>query len=230
MATTRVEADQGFEQAPRRQRRLRRPAGFGLVLLAIVVSMIVIATIGDLPIGRFLAVGVIAAALLLALRAAEVPPRHHIQATVLTAVAVVGAFLALITGRGTPGFTGGIMLLLVVLTPVVLATRLVRNPDVTAQSLIGALCVYLLIGIAFELVYGIAAELTGVPFFVQTNRPTSADYQYYSFITLTTVGYGDLSPRETLGRMMAITEALAGQVYLVTVVALMVSNYRRRPD
>jgi len=230
MATTGVDADRGVDSAPRRQRRLRRPAGFGLVLLAIVVAMVVIAAYGDLPAGRFLAVAVIAAALLLALRAAEVPPRHHFRAMVLAVVAIVGALVALVTGRGTPGFTGAVMLLLVVLTPVVLATRLLRKPEVTAQSLIGALCVYLMIGIAFELVYAITAELTGTPFFVQTDRPSSVEYQYYSFITLTTVGYGDFSPATALGRMMAITEALAGQVYLVTVVALLVSNYRRHSD
>jgi hypothetical protein len=232
MATSEeVEAGQGVEPSPHRQPRLRRPPGFGLVLLAIVVAMAVIAAIGDTPAGRFLSVAVLAAALVLAMRAATVPPRHSFRATILAAVAVGGSFVALLSGAAnTPGFTGGVMLLLVALTPVVLATRLVRNPDVTAQSLIGALCVYLLIGVAFELVYALTAEISGIPFFVQTNRPSAADYQYFSFITLTTVGYGDFSPGTTFGRMLAITEALAGQVYLVTVVALLVSNYRRRPD
>jgi hypothetical protein len=230
MSTTEVEADHGIEPPPRKRPRLRRPPGFGLVLLAIVVAMIVIAAIGDTPVGRFLAVAVIAAALLLALRAAAIAPRHNLRATILAAVAVGGSLVALATGASTPGFTGGVMLLLVALTPIVLATRLVRNPEVTAQSLIGALCVYLLIGIAFELMYALTAELSGIPFFVQTDRPTAADYQYFSFITLTTVGYGDFSAGTTFGRMMAITEALAGQVYLVIVVALLVSNYRRRSD
>src|SRR5262245_53854251 len=228
MSTTEVEADDGIESTPTKHPRLRRPPGFGLVLLAIVVAMIVIAAVGDTPVGRFLGVGAIAAALLLAQRAAAIHPRHQFRATILAVVAVGGSLLALVTGRGAPGFTGGVMLLLVALTPIVLATRLLRNPDVTAQSLIGALCVYLLIGIAFELIYALTGEISGIPFFVQTDRSTAADYQYFSFITLTTVGYGDFSASTTLGRMMAITEALAGQVYLVTVVALLVSNYRRR--
>jgi len=60
-----------------------------------------------------------------------------------------------------------------------------------------------------------------------TTASTAADYVYFSFVTLATLGYGDLVPRTTLGRMLAVTEALVGQLYLVTVVALLVSNYRQ---
>jgi voltage-gated potassium channel Kch len=54
---------------------------------------------------------------------------------------------------------------------------------------------------------------------------------YYSFITLTTTGYGDFVPLADVARMVAVTEALLGQVYLVTIVALLVSNVggSRRP-
>ena len=57
---------------------------------------------------------------------------------------------------------------------------------------------------------------------------TTADYLYFSFMTQTTVGYGDLTAAGNLGRACAVLEALVGQLYLVTVVALVVSRMRPR--
>jgi hypothetical protein len=64
-------------------------------------------------------------------------------------------------------------------------------------------------------------------FFAQTSAESGVDYVYFSFVTLTTVGYGDLTSRLDLGRMCSIFEALFGQLYLVSVVALLVSNVGR---
>jgi voltage-gated potassium channel Kch len=66
------------------------------------------------------------------------------------------------------------------------------------------------------------------PFFVQTRDPTTADYLYFSFITLTTVGYGDYTAAGGFGRAAASVEALLGQIYLVTVVATIVSGMVNR--
>ncbi len=89
----------------------------------------------------------------------------------------------------------------------------------------GVLCIYLLIGILFSTAFGAVQEISNENFF--TGGPgNTADYLYYSFATLTTTGYGDLVAATNLGRSMAITEALIGQIYLVTVVALIVGNMR----
>jgi hypothetical protein len=65
------------------------------------------------------------------------------------------------------------------------------------------------------------------PFFASGEGDTE-DFLYFSFATLTTVGYGDLTAASDLGRSLAIMEALIGQVYLVTVVALIVGNLARQ--
>lgn len=57
--------------------------------------------------------------------------------------------------------------------------------------------------------------------------PDSGDFLYFSVITLTTVGYGDLTPATAVGRTIAMTEALVGQLYLVSVVAAVVGRWRR---
>jgi hypothetical protein len=87
----------------------------------------------------------------------------------------------------------------------------------------GVLCLYLLIGLMFAVAYGAIDEVSDTSFF--TNGSTQRDdYLYFSFTTLSTVGYGDLTAATNLGRSLAITEALVGQLYLVTVVAVIVSN------
>ena len=55
------------------------------------------------------------------------------------------------------------------------------------------------------------------------------DYLYFSLVTLATLGYGDLSASSSLGRMLSVTEALAGQLYLVSIVAVLVSNIGTTP-
>ena len=65
-------------------------------------------------------------------------------------------------------------------------------------------------------------------FFASDAAESTANYLYFSFVTMTTVGYGDLSAAEGIGRAFAIALALTGQIYLVTIVALIVSNLGAR--
>jgi hypothetical protein len=85
----------------------------------------------------------------------------------------------------------------------------------------------LLVGLFFAFLFRFTASVGLGPFFASTDRASDADYLYFSFSTLATLGYGDLVARTNLGRMLAVTEALFGQMYLVTVVALLVSNFGR---
>ncbi len=209
-----------------RLHRLEQRPRYGLVLATIVLAIIIVTFAPDTNVTRFVAMAVLGAALLLALRSAQAAPRLQRQAVALIGIALIGGLGALVTGRGTSEFSSTLTLILVGLTPVVLATRLVRNPEVNAQSLIGAACVYLLMGLFFALIFSLTPVVTGSPFFTSTNQPTISDYVYFSYITIATVGYGDLVPYTTLARMLSVTEALSGQLYLVTVVALLVSNYR----
>jgi len=64
-------------------------------------------------------------------------------------------------------------------------------------------------------------------FFAQQDSTTVAHCLYFSFTTLTTVGYGDLTAASNLGHTLSVTEALSGQIYLVTVVSVIVGNLGR---
>jgi hypothetical protein len=228
------EADQSGDAAesaqPERVRApRRRPHGYGLVLLTIVLA-IVIASLGEGgALTQWLSLLLIGAALLLALRTAEVHPRTQRLVAVLVGIALV---VGLLSSLPSMTFVPASLVLvigavLIAATSIVLAGRLVRNPEVTRQTIVGALCVYLLIGLFFAFVFGAISRVLGAPFFASIDSASSSDYLYFSFVTLATVGYGDLVARSNVGRMLAATEGLTGQLYLVTVVALLVSNLNR---
>ena len=76
----------------------------------------------------------------------------------------------------------------------------------------------------FAFLYAAINGLGGSPFFSQTSHATTAEFLYFSFVTQTTVGYGDFTAAGGLGRTLAVLEAVTGQLYLVTVIALLVSR------
>jgi hypothetical protein len=213
----------------RQPARRGQPRGYGLVLLAIVLAILIASVGQNGALTQSVSLILIGAALLLALRAADVHPRTQRVAVVLVVAALL---VALLSSLPVVTFVPASLVLvigaaLIAATSVVLAQRLLQNPEVTRQAILGALCVYLLIGLFFSFAFTAIAVISGTPFFVQTPEASTADYLYFSFITLATVGYGDLVARSNVGRMFSATEGLTGQLYLVTVVALLVSNLNR---
>lgn len=113
---------------------------------------------------------------------------------------------------------------LLLITPVVVVARLGTRPRITTDSLAGLLAAYLQLGLLFAATYRLVELATDEPFFEQSAPGSAMDYQFFSFVTLTTLGYGNLTPAGDLGQQLAIFEALIGQVFLVTVVGLAVGN------
>jgi len=122
--------------------------------------------------------------------------------------------------------------LLVVLAPPAIVVGVLRSmrarQEVTLEAVFGVLCVYILLGMFFAYTYGLINDVGGSPFFAGGQQATVARCLYYSFTTLTTVGYGDLTSRSNLGHTLSTSEALLGQIYLITVVSLLVTNLRPR--
>jgi hypothetical protein len=114
--------------------------------------------------------------------------------------------------------------LLVIAAPVLVLRQVLLSETVTAQTLLGAITVYLLIGVSLTLVAIAMQESVG--FFEETPRSTA--YVYFAFVTITTIGYGDLSPYTDGARMASVAFAVAAQMYLVIVVARLVTIWRPR--
>jgi voltage-gated potassium channel Kch len=120
------------------------------------------------------------------------------------------------------------LLLLLGLFSVSILANVLRADKITADKIYGAICVYLLVGYAWAFGYAIIEELQPGSF----SGPAATnpvDYitlvmqmRYFSFITLTTVGYGDIVPQSPAARTFATLEAVVGQVYLAVLVARLV--------
>jgi Ion channel len=124
------------------------------------------------------------------------------------------------------GAAGLLSALYVVGTIVAIAIGVVDQDEVNAHSITGAVCIYLLFGLLFLFLYSGVALIGSGDFFAQGTDGTRALRLYFSFVTLATLGYGDYTPAGDIGHTLAVLEALIGQLYLVTVLALLVSRLR----
>ena len=132
---------------------------------------------------------------------------------------------------GAPGGEGAAELwkaLMLLMTAIVVIRRVLAKRTVTVQSLYGALSAYLIVGLMFAAGYAAIQQLdTGMDFFANNQPANTQTLQYFSFTTLTTLGYGDFTAANSGGRSIAVLEAIAGQVFLATLVARLVSAYQR---
>jgi Ion channel len=203
---------------------------YGMLLLALGATFVFegVAEPGDLQ--RAVGTVLVGATLMLALYAAEVPKRRLRVAAAVILTIVAGVVIASVAGKGTTvaGIAAIANGLLVALAPPAVVIGLLRilraTGTVTVTVVAGVLCLYLLVGLFFAFAYTAVQNLGGAPFFANGDAATSARSVYFSFVTMTTVGYGDFTARTNLGHTMAVTEALLGQIYLVTVVAAIVSR------
>jgi hypothetical protein len=194
-----------------------------LILLCIGVF----AFAGDGPLGRTITVALQGFTLLEILHTSRAHRRTMRIVAALTVLAVLGvAWSSSFDGKLAHAAPFLVCAALALGAPYVILRRLVIQSTIDFRTVAGALCIYLLVGLLLALVYASMNALQK-PFFVQSGAGGSADFVYYSFVTLTTVGYGDLTSRTDLGHITSIFESLFGQLYLVSVVALLVANIGR---
>jgi hypothetical protein len=146
-----------------------------------------------------------------------------------TSVAVIQLFVGGSTMQGLDALLDLLLALAIVL---VIGLGVSDQRDVNRQSVTGAVCIYLLIGILFTFVYDASAAFGSGAFFAEGTDGSTATRIYFSYVTLATLGYGDYTPAGQPGRSFAVAEALIGQLYLVTIVALLVGRFgqvRRDP-
>lgn len=211
---------------------------YGLVLALVLVSVIFQVASPDTAAVRFVTIMLGAAILVAAAFTAGVHRRLVVGAAVVASGIAVSAVVYLAATGDMPDKVASVVnAVLVAVAPVVVAVGVLRQlrqeDEVTLHTLGGVLAIYLLIGVFFSFLYGAVDRIESGELFAQIDHPDRSDELYFSFTTLSTVGFGDLTARSDLGRTIAVTEGLLGQIYLVTIVALIVSNIgarRRRRD
>ena len=209
-------------------RRLQASRSYGFVLLLVLVTFGFVAAAPDEQWARAVLVLLLVLTLGVALWTSATG-RLDLVATCLAVVGATGAILELLTANANAtGLLGLLDVLLIAATCGVIVFGIGDQHGVNFQSVLGALCIYLMIGLLYAFAYGAIAAFQSGPFFAQGTDGTPSIRLYFSVVSLATVGYGDYTAATDLGRTVAGSEGLLGQVYLVTVVAVIVSRLRPR--
>jgi ion channel len=146
---------------------------------------------------------------------------------VLAAIVAVGSFFVRNEGDQL-GVISAVCCLLYFIAPFSIVRHLVFRPKVDAETLLGAVAAYLLIGMFFAFAYKAAGEFGTMPFFGADGKGSLSQDLFFSFVTLTTVGYGNLVPAANPGQTLAVLEAVVGQLFLVVAVGKIISNVTLR--
>jgi hypothetical protein len=215
----------GAETRDTRVARLRAAHSYGLVLGLILVVFVFTSVAPNSPWADSTLVLLQSLTLVTALWTSGVAQADSKISISLVALATASALALLIVGgdffEAVVLILAGVLTLATILT---VALGIVDQGEANVKAVTGAVCVYVLIGLLFVFTYGLIATVSSSDFFAQGTDGTRSLRLYFSFVTLATLGYGDYTPAQELGRTLAIVEALFGQLYLVTVIALLVSR------
>jgi hypothetical protein len=198
---------------------------YGTLLVLIVAAYVIMAVVEDSKWARTVTGALFGGTLLLALHTSHVRGRIIRIATAIVIVLV--AWSAFLAATNNEPFTGAthLNILLIVAAPGVILYRVFRHPVINVETILGAIDAYLLLGISFAAIYLMQEDFD--PHFFAQGAASGVKFLYFSFVVITTLGFGDLTPRTDIGRVIVSLEALLGQIFLVTVVAVLVSNMGR---
>jgi hypothetical protein len=204
-----------------------------LVLMLSAVMVLIAAPSADWS----LALGILIESCALVLTVATSRERESVRQrrAITLGLAMILAVILIALGSLPRWLTAGAAIFVTAGVPVALARgllRLLRNHGVTLNAVAGSLAIYLSTGLIFAWVVGFIAQVSNVAYFSQHASSTQGDKVYFSFSVLTTTGFGDFTPATPAGHALAVIEMLIGQLYLVTVIGLLIGNFaaRRGPD
>ncbi len=215
----------------RGERWLRRAErvtdAFGLVLLLVLVTYVLTSLLENGGWSAVILTIATSATSVVALTSSQAKPRVVRAALLLSAATVGLAAIAAATDERTwLNVASAIQVSLLAIAMGAVLRRVLMAPEVGSRTILGALSVYAVLGILFTFVYGAIDRLQEGPFFEGVADPSGSDFLFFSYTTLTTTGYGNLVPGGQPGQLIAGFEMMAGQIFLVTLVAGLVSLWR----
>ena len=215
-----------------RQTAIRALDSYASLLVLLLANFFVIELVTDARWGAVASILLAAAALIVAISDPDagegLETWHWILIAVCLALAPV---VLLVTSSSVLGvaYLVPVGLLASATLPVTLS-RIAHHKRVTSETILGATCAYILFGLLFAFVFLALGELRDAPFFAQAGPQEASEYVYFSFVALTTLGFGDLSPSVGLPQALTVIEALLGSVFLVTLVARLVTLWVRQDE
>jgi hypothetical protein len=199
----------------------------GVLLIILVFTYLLSAFTKGVLISAFQIV-LFLAVVLIAVRNGQMGPRAiRISTIVLLAGSVLAAVLLAVDTDGPGAGVANVWTaLILLLAAVLIVRRVLARPEITLQSIYGALSAYLILGLMYAAFYAAMYRFGGNTFFANHQPGDTQTFQYFSFVTLTTTGYGDFTSAASGGRAVAVLEAITGQIFLATLVARLVAGFR----
>jgi hypothetical protein len=204
---------------------------YGFVLLLVMVTYIVSVSVTETWAGSIV-LTVQLATVWFTLRTSQARPVVRRIADIVLCLAAFAAIVSFFVHQSGHE-RGGIFVicsLLYLIAPFSIVRHLILRRDIDIETLLGAVSAYLLIGMFFAFAYQAAGEIGSVPFFGAAGHGSLSQDLFFSFVTMTTVGYGNLVPAANPGQTLAVLEALIGQLFLVVAVGKIISSYRPRRE
>jgi hypothetical protein len=217
----------GARAASRHVRPARSPARFGRLLMLLVLDYLISAFLSGVWVSA-VQITLFVMVVTLAVRTAPVS-RRTVQAAFALLIVGSAAALALVVARPSDAVSGVANLwtaLILLFAVVLIVRRVLATQTVTLQSIYGAISAYMIIGLMFAALYNAMYKFGAGTFFAGHQPGNLKTFQYFSFTTLTTLGYGDFTAGGSGGRAVAMIEAMLGQIFLATLVARLVAAFR----
>jgi hypothetical protein len=213
------------EQWVQRAERVRD--AFGLVFALVLTTYVLASLLTNRGWSAVVLTVATSATSIVALTSSHARPRLVRTTIWLSGLTVALAAVAAASGeRYWLNFASVVQIGLLTVAMAAVLRRVVTTAEVGSRTILGALSVYTVLGILFTFLYGMIDRVQGGPFFEGVPHPQGSDFLFFSYTTLTTTGYGNLVAGGQPGRMISGLEMMLGQIFLVTLVAGLVSLWR----
>ncbi len=197
---------------------------FGVILLLVLIGFLVSGFDGQV-VARITTAAINALVLVMVFRETGIARSSSRLVTLVFVGSLPLVMLSLVDHEQAPG--GVIWMFqaaIAIAIAVAITARILRHRRVGLQTVFGAVCIYVMVGMAFAFIYGGLQTVMGSEV-LQVNDGGAVDPLYYSIVTLTTLGFGDITSPEVLVRRITMIEAMFGQLFLATLVARLVSLF-----
>jgi hypothetical protein len=204
---------------------------YGVVFLLLLLLLVFEIAVPDADWARAISIALASAALSVTVATSREPGEVRRRRAVIVGVAALVIVIAVASGLISEGVTFLVFTFVLAAIPVGLIgglSRLIRDRGVTAQAVAGALAIYLVVGLLFAALIAFVGAVESGSYFKQAASVANGVRVYYSFTVLTTTGFGDYTAAHPVGHALAVLEMLTGQLYLVTVIGIVVGNFAGR--
>ncbi len=200
---------------------------YGLILLLVVVTYVVAVSFPT-DRGHSVVLAIQIATVWLTLHTAHAPRSIRIWASIVFVAIIPLALVDLVATVSSQAIAIGFAAsgLLYLLAPIVVVRDIATRRSVERETVFGAIAAYLLVGMFFAFAYRAIGILQPAPFFGDAGDGSTPQVLFFSFVTLTTTGYGNLVPLTNPGQTLAVLEAVLGQLFLVTAVAKVITAWK----